>query len=130
MAAVPGRSTKSLNGMGDLISLHVVLIATVAMACCLPLGLLIRSSSESKTRGPEPAMFATGSLIGLIASLAIKLLWVAVLFCVPSLLLLHVMDQEPRIDIDMRLWVFSSLVGVGAGKCIRWFRWRRAQPAA
>jgi uncharacterized membrane protein YfcA len=113
--------------MGDFVSLHHVLIAAFASACCVPLGLLMRSSSEAKVRGPEPAMFALDSVVGFIASLVVKMLWVTALFFVPSLLLLHLVGSEPRTTLDMQLWVFSSLVGTGLGKWARWVRWRRTQ---
>jgi hypothetical protein len=113
--------------MNNVGSLHLALTAAVALVCCVPLGLLGRSSAESKVRGPEPSMFGVDTIPAFMASLLAKLLFASVLFFVPSLVLLYVLGQEPRADLDMRVWVFASLAGVGFGKWIRWQHWRKTQ---
>ena len=113
--------------MTDAATFHLLLVSLVTAACGLPLGLLLRSEAESKSGSRESTIFMLDGVVGFIASLIAKILQVAVLFFVPSLLLLHLIGHDPRSNLDMQLWVFSNLIGVAAGKWIRWLRWRRTQ---
>ena len=108
-------------------TLHLLLVSVITAACGLPLGLLLRSAAESKAGSREATLFMLDSMLGFVASLVAKMLVVVVLFFVPSLLLLHLFGHEPRSDLDMRMWVFFNLIGVGVGKLIRWLSWRRTQ---
>lgn len=54
----------------------------------------------------------------------------AALFFGPSIVLLNFFGLIPLRGYDNHVWLFSILIGVGIGKIIRWWRWKKTSEFA
>ena len=108
-----------------------VLLALITIVCGLPLGFLIRSTSEAKEGGRDPYWISFGGPVGLIFSIVVNGILGALLLCtlffIPRWVGLHFLVLPPSSQDTRGMWVMLFLVGAGLGKWFRWLRWRRNQ---
>ena len=106
-------------------------VSAINIICGIAFGILFMRSSVEMAKGKPPfLLFGRGSFAAVLASGLINALLGVALLMLPSAFLLRIFNLMPLSGANQTVWIFALLTGVGIGKAIRWWRWKKTHDFA